>query len=270
MGNFITEDWLRSRYSLARHTEIHLPRDARLTPSAEELLKSRAIVIRYLDSQGSVFDAGADGERHAVHALTGNNEQRQECRCLLCHQPVARKTEALTHLDANTLVPKNHPRIALRGKLDSAIAQAVWLQAEWDERQAPAALTRCLADIRSALGNALRAEVSGEPMPPIAMGEADEARLHALSHRPLALLGHDHIVPAVEHGAEVARLNLLRATIRECETMAAGLYLDADFQLARPDILQGLNRLSSAVYVLMLLALLAKRGQPLPVLGETR
>ncbi|GGY02320.1 ethanolamine utilization cob(I)yrinic acid a,c-diamide adenosyltransferase EutT [Paludibacterium paludis] len=268
MGNFITEDWLRSRHSLARHTEITLPRDAKLTPSAEELLKSRDVAIRYLDDKGSVFRAEPDNERHAVHALTGRDRRTESC-CQLCRQPVARKTEALTHLNADTLVAKNHPRIAFRGKLDSAIAQAVWAQAEWEERRAPAPLAHYLADIRSALGNVLRAEVCGEAMPPIAMGDADDARLHELSHRPLALLGHDHIVPSVEHGADVARLNLLRTTIRECETAAAGLFLDADFQVSRPDILQALNRLSSAVYVLMLLALLARLGKPLPNLGET-
>lgn len=269
MGTFITEEWLRSRHSLARNTEIRLPRTARLTPSAEELLKGREVVIRYLDEQGTLFNTDESGKQHAVHALTGT-EQPAECRCQLCHQTVLQKTEALTHLNADTLVPKNHPRILLRGKLDSAIAQAVWLQAEWEERKGSAPLARYLADVRSALGNVLRVEVSGEPVSPIAMGDADDAQIHALSHRPLKLLGHDHIVPAVEHGVEVARLNLLRTMIRECETVAACLYLDADFHLSRPDILQALNRLSSAVYVLMILALLARRGQPLPGLGAAQ
>lgn len=269
MSTFITEEWLRSRYSITQNTEIRLPRDAKLTQSAEDLLKGRGIVVRYQDEQGSLFSTDEHGEQRAVHALTGTDQRTESC-CQLCHQPVTKKSEALTHLNAHTLVPKNHPRIVLRGKLDSTIAQAVWIQTEWEEHKVSSTLARYLADIRSALGNVLRAEVSGETLAPIAMGEADDAQIHALSHQPLALLGHDHIVPAIEHGVEVARLNLLRAMIRECESVAAQLYLDVDFNVSRPDILQGLNRLSSAVYVLMILALLAKRGKPLPGVGAAQ
>ncbi|OWY40296.1 cobalamin adenosyltransferase [Xenophilus sp. AP218F] len=269
MSTFITEDWLRERYSLARATEIHLPADSRLTPAAEELIKARELSVKFMDEQGRVMVEAGDGERRPVHALTGS-DRRAEQSCQLCHQPVARKSEALTHLDAQTLVAKNDPRIRFRGGLDSAIALAVWLQSEFDPAGKRVRLAQYLADIRSCLGNALRAEVSGEPMPPVAMGEANDERLHALSHRPLALLGHDHIVPAAEHGASVARLNLLRARIRECELDAAALYLDLDYQASRPDILQALNRLSSAVYVLMLLVLLQERGQPLPKLEDAR
>lgn len=49
-------------------------------------------------------------------------------------------------------------------------------------------------------------------------------------------------------------LNLLRTKIREAEIAAARIYIDAGFQVIRPDIMQALNRLSSAAYVLMVMA----------------
>ena len=275
MSTFITEDWLRERHSLARHTEIHLPADSRLTPAAQELVKARALRIKFLDAAGSLFAASADATgsdieaRQAVHALTGT-ATRMTPHCALCQQPVTQKPEALTHLDADSLVPKSDPRIALRAALDSTMAVAVWAQTVFDPDNRRSTLAHYLADIRSCLGNVLRATVTGEPVPAIAMGEIDEERLHELSHHPLAVLGHDHIVPALEHGATVAQLNLLRTRVRECELQAAQCYADVDRHTTRPDVLQALNRLSSAVYVLMILVVLQERGQAIPKLESTR
>ncbi|MFP5959084.1 cobalamin adenosyltransferase, partial [Salmonella sp. 741265047_PSA] len=39
MNDFITETWLRANHTLSEGSEIHLPADARLTPSARELLE---------------------------------------------------------------------------------------------------------------------------------------------------------------------------------------------------------------------------------------
>jgi len=279
MGTYITELQLRERFGLGHGTEIHLPADAKLTPAARTLLRERRIQIKYADEAGRVFldvfpDALPDAapgapasERQRVHPLTGSAGQHEGV-CLMCGLPLRKKPDTLTHLDTRRLVAKNDPRLKLRGKLDSAIAHAVLVQAEFEAefetagRLPPLALW--LADIRSALGNALKAEVAGTDMPPVAMGDMDEETIHALSHNPLKYLGHDHLLPEAGQGARVARLNLLRAQIREAELYAADVYIARDFTVTRPDIMQGLNRLSSAVYVLMLLAYLAEQGKSVP------
>ncbi|GGP22528.1 ethanolamine utilization cob(I)yrinic acid a,c-diamide adenosyltransferase EutT [Silvimonas iriomotensis] len=267
MPTFITEDWLRAHAGLGQNTRISLPADSRLTPAAQELIKARGLAVKFVDEAGRTFieNPGADGGLTPVHGLTGSATAQPQ-HCALCQQTVGKKTEALTHLNASTLVAKNDERIRFRGELDSAIALAVWVQTVFDPASERTRLAGYLADIRSGLGNVLRAEVTAEPMPEIAMGEVSAERLHTLSHQPLRTLGHDHIVPDATHGPAVAQLNLLRARIRECETCAAALYLDRDYQPVRPDILQALNRLSSAVYVLMILTLLHERGQPVPSL----
>ncbi|MCX7204832.1 MAG: ethanolamine utilization cob(I)yrinic acid a,c-diamide adenosyltransferase EutT [Proteobacteria bacterium] len=270
MMTFITEDWLREHFGRATGTEIQLPANARLTPAARSLIEDRHLVVKFINADGSVFveQADADGKvvLAPVHVLTGDAEHHA-AHCALCQQVVTRKSAAMTHLNADTMVAKNDERIRLRGLLDSTIALAIWAQTEFDPQGRRKALAYMLADIRSWLGNVLRAEVTGEQVSAISMGELNEARIHALSHQPLKELGHDHIVPALEHGASIAKLNLLRARIRECEVQAADLYMDRDFELVRPDILQALNRLSSAVYVLMILVLLQEAGKPLPNLG---
>ncbi len=68
-----------------------------------------------------------------------------------------------------------------------------------------------------------------------------------------------------QHLPNPARLNMLRAHIREAELAAAEVYIDRDFNVLRPDLMQALNRLSSAVYVLMLVGYVSSLGQPTDV-----
>jgi ethanolamine utilization cobalamin adenosyltransferase len=279
MGAYVTETWLREHFGLGHGTEIRLPAEARLTPAARALLNERRIAVKYADEDGRVFVDMPEGasqtpERRRVNPLLGEKtgektggNGRRTAACILCRQPVGEKPDALTHLDADHLAAKNDPRLKLRGKLDSAIAWAVLIQAEFDPDGRFPVLARWLADIRSALGNALKAEVTGAAMPPVAMGEMDEEAIHAVSHHPLRYLGHDHLLPEAGQGARVARLNLLRAQVREAELHAADVYIARDFSVARPDIMRGLNRLSSAVYVLMLLTCLAEQGKSVPPEG---
>lgn len=262
MGLFVTEDWLRANYSLSDGTEIHLPADCRLTPAARTLISDHHLVIKYLDEQGRLF---VENENNAtqqttetpqlknVHGLTSQDSYTLSS-CQLCQQEVVKKPDTMTHLNAYTLVSKADPRLGFRAKLDSTIAVAVWLQGEVSDYA-----QGWLTDIRSVLGNIMRADAMDEPLPHFVIGGLDEKAIHQLSHYPLKYLEHDHIVPAFEHGKNVRLLNLLRTSIRETEIVAATIFIDRDMVVKRPDIMQGLNRLSSAVYVLMLMCLRVER-----------
>ncbi len=247
MNDFITEAWLRANHTLSEGGEIHLPADARLTPSARELLESRHLRVKFLDRQGRLFVEDDEQTPQPVHVLTSSDHPPQAC-CELCHQPVGKKPDTLTHLTADTLVAKNDPRLAFRAVLDSTIALTVWLQIELAEPWQP-----WLTDIRSRLGNIMRADALEEPLAAQSIAGFSEAQLHRLSHQPLRYLGHDHLVPEARHGRDVALLNLLRSKVREAEVTAAQVFITPQFAVQRADIMQALNRLSSAVYVMMIL-----------------
>lgn len=155
------------------------------------------------------------------------------------------------------MVAKSDPRLGFRAVLDSTIALAVWLQIELAEPWQP-----WLADIRSRLGNIMRADALGEPLGCQAIVGLSDEDLHRLSHQPLRYLDHDHLVPEASHGRDAALLNLLRTKVRETETVAAQVFITRSFEVLRPDILQALNRLSSTVYVMMILSV---TKQPLTV-----
>ena len=256
MKDFITEAWLRANHTLSEGAEIHLPADSRLTPSARELLESRHLRIKFIDEQGRLFVDDEQQQPQPVHGLTSSDEHPQAC-CELCRQPVAKKPDTLTHLSAEKMVAKSDPRLAFRAVLDSTIALAVWLQIELAEPWQP-----WLADIRSRLGNIMRADALGEPLACQAIVGLSDEDLHRLSHQPLRYLDHDHLVPEASHGRDAALLNLLRTKVRETETVAAQVFITRSFEVLRPDILQALNRLSSTVYVMMILSV---TKQPLTV-----
>lgn len=273
--SFITEHWLREQFGLAHGTEVQLPANARLTPSAQGLLDERHITVKYIDDSGRVFipkagqnatDAALSDSLKQVHPLTTSDEWSVP-DCLLCQQKVEHKPDTLTHIDAHHLVSKNDPRLLFRGKLDSVIAHAVLTQIQLTQASSEALapimpqLSRYMADVRSALGNVLKAEATGETMAAVALGNLSTETIHKISHQPLKYLGHDHLVPDEKQGIQVALLNLLRAQIREAELYAAQIYITRDFRVKRPDIMQALNRLSSAVYVLMLVTHLAHQGK---------
>lgn len=267
-GPYITETQLRERFSLGHGTEIHLEVGSRLTPSAEGLLADRKISIKYMDEEGRVFlkKSEADTSTNAEDLKKVNPLTSQDGwslgDCMLCHQTLETKPETLTHIDFHNLVSKNDPRLRFRGKLDSVIAQAVLIQAQMQQEGfAHTQLLQYLSDVRSALGNVLKAEATGSEMVNISLGQLDEKVIHAISHNPLKYLGHDHLLPEASQGVNVARLNVLRAQIREAELEAADIYITRDFKVTRPDIMAGLNRLSSAVYVLMLLTFLVEKGK---------
>ena len=264
---FLTEQELRENFSLTWGTEIHLPFNTKLTPSASQYLAERKIRVKFIDEQGKVFIKDElkpeNGKSQKVHPLTTSDQRPSEIFCGLCNNKIEKKSDVLTWLDSNNLVPKNHPRLVFRGKLDMMISYCVLVQTEFENYTGPAIVKRYLADLRSYMGNILRAEVKDEEISSIFMGDFDADAIHKMSHNPLKYLGYDHIVPELSHGRWIALLNYLRSIVREVELQAADLYIDSSLKVTRPDILNSLNRLSSALYVLMIMILISEKGKKL-------
>ncbi len=120
-----------------------------------ELLESRHLRIKFIDEQGRLFVDDEQQQPQPVHGLTSSDEHPQAC-CELCRQPVAKKAGYADSPVGGKMVAKSDPRTAFRAVLDSTIALAVWLQIELAEPWQP-----WLADIRSRLGNIMRADALG-------------------------------------------------------------------------------------------------------------
>jgi len=160
------------------------------------------------------------------------------------------KPEHMTHLRGEQLVPKTHPCIKLRGKLDSLEAlllQGIAQAYELGREQCAAGLQDCF-DLAQAI---MAAEVKEEPLPSWTLLGLDSAALRHASHNPEAWAGIAYPTPHAGMGALCLALNYLRAQVRECELAACEAFND------RMDIIEALNRMSSAAYLLFLKELAA-------------
>jgi len=220
----ITEAELREQYKQAEFTSFQLPAGTGLTPAAKQFLSERRIKVY-------------NGARE-------QDKPEQE-------RPEQEKPEHMTHIYGQTLVPKSHPRIRYRGKLDYSEALLISIIIEV-EQSGYRELALDLETILEYMRQMMRAEVTGEPLVPLSYRGLSAREIREHSHNPKKYYGVAHIFPQPRHGRVMAELNILRTQCRELELLAMdAFHLPSDVE-KRPDILQSLNRLSSLVYILML------------------
>ena len=157
------------------------------------------------------------------------------------------KPEHMTHLNAEFLAPKTHPRIAFRGGMDSLEATLL-LAAESAEGSIRVQLEEALAYTRYLLGQ----EVLEQPVVCKALGGMDEKQLRERSHRPQDFYGKPHFMPQPQDGKTLLLVNAARCKAREAELLAVRAFRNTEGLPTRVDLLQALNRLSSFLYLIMI------------------
>ena len=224
---YITEQELRELFSEGLPQSYSIPQGARLTPAASQYLSD----LRLYPPQES--------------------QQNQTLK------PSGKKPEYMTHLNATEMVHKGHPRIALRGKLDSLEADI--MLAEISALTAGgqnfiAQLEEVLTLTRRILGS----EVSGKPLGDWTLGGMTAEQIHEASHQPQNFGFIGHVLPSAGQGLMPALFNRLRTQVRETELAMAAAFCQGNNSCDREDLLLALNRLSSYFYVLQLRAIKAQ------------
>ncbi len=170
---------------------------------------------------------------------------------------LADKPEHLTHLrDDSTLVGKGHPRMLLRGKLDTL--QGVLLDAQVTADEAGArGLVGELGEVLELVRKMVGAEVMDRPLGPFSLAGLDPAQIRWASHHTQELYKVPFMYPSVRQGAPVAKLALARAVAREAELALYAAFpsgdapsADAPLPPEHRDLALALNRLSSAIYLM--------------------
>lgn len=160
------------------------------------------------------------------------------------------KPECMTQIHDNVLVSKGSNRICFRGKLDSMQALVVYAQSVIYET-GNINIVNDLDTILNALREIMRADVLEEEIRPFELIGMCFEEIHDRSHNPEKYYGIEQCKLAdYKQGKAYALLNLIRSGIREAEVIAAKAYIK-DRQTERPDIIEALNRLSSAMHVMM-------------------
>lgn len=203
---------------------IYLGPEDRLTPSARDWLRAEGIT-----------------------ALT--EEERQRVYTTPLGGSFTEKPEGMTHLHGNVLVPKTHPRIDLRGRMDALEAELLLCQ---HASQSRAELSDALGQMLDYVRKLLRAEVLGEPIAEARLCGLSAAELRERSHYPERYYGQPHFLPSAADSELLLRLNHLRTQIRQTELSACRAFQNADGGCDRSDLIQALNRLSSLCWILII------------------
>ena len=156
------------------------------------------------------------------------------------------KPEHMTHLNGDTLVPKTHPRILFRGKLDTLEAELLLCQQECPRYE------KEVGEVLAFVRELLRREVLAEPIGDEPLLGMTESEIRRRSHFPQDDYGQPHFMPSVKDGPVILRLNRCRCAAREAELSAAEAFTDREGVPTREDLLRAMNRLSSVLYLLMI------------------
>ena len=157
------------------------------------------------------------------------------------------KPEHMTHLNAQVLVPKTHPRITFRGAMDTLEAEILLCQCSAGKE-----LREQLEQVLQLARNIIRWDVLEEPVQTGKLCGLTEQEIRSHSHRPQDFYGQPHFMPEYTDGEAILWLNRARCAAREAELRAVAAFTDRDGVPTRVDILQALNRMSSMLYILMI------------------
>lgn len=242
----ITEAILRDELRNTQPETFYIPEGKILSPAAREYLQQRKIKIAKGEAPAAPAPAPAQApDSAAPPAAPIPKFVDYETGAFYMEKP-----EHMTHLHGNVLVMKNHPRILFRGKLDSLQAQIVLMQVQIAEK-GEMKLCEDLDDILKVLREMMRCDVLNEPFTNEMIIGFTHQELRARSHDPMKYYKVQPMqLPDYTMGRSYALLNQLRAAIRETEVAAATAFRQG-LKCTRTDIIEELNRLSSAAHILM-------------------
>lgn len=241
----ITEAILRLELKCDQPECYYIPEGKILSPAAREYLQSRKIAISK-DKPPVVEDKQQIAEKNQSIVPQNASFVDFETGAFFTQKP-----EHMTHLHGNILVDKNHPRILFRGKLDSLGSIIVLCQAEMAARDTNDKLIKDLSNVLSVINEMMRCDVLDIPFENEKIIGLNHAELRERSHNPMKFFNIKQMVlPDYTLGLDYANLNRIRTAIRETEVSANIAFRDGR-KCTRPDIIEELNRLSSALHIMM-------------------
>ena len=202
--------------------------------------------VFYLGKRDQLTSGARDILNRERIEIRPGEQARQEVYRLLNGGFLSEKPEHMTHLNAEVLVPKTHPRIVFRGKMDTLEAELILAQLAAPDLVTP------VGEVLALARQIIRCDVLEEPLQQEKLCGLTEAEQRKRSHFPQDYYGQPHFMPCAGDGMVIARLNRARCAARETELAAVAAFSDREGNPIRPDILRALNRMSSMLYILMI------------------
>lgn len=252
----ITESDLRNELRTSEMKVFYLDEDKKLTPAAIGFLRERKIEV----VNGSEKDKKKEIEEKTVSSSIsrdqsiGNIDEKIKPPKYIDYETGAyyyEKPEHMTQLYGNYLITKDHPRIHLRGKVDSLQALIVLDQTILAEMGGQEKLIGDLDQVLKLLYEIMGCDVLNKPLVNEQILGLTHAEIREHSHNPMKFYKIKQMVlPNYSMGKVYAMLNQLRAAIREVEVSAAEAFHNGK-KYERMDIIETFNRLSSVLHIMI-------------------
>lgn len=232
--------------------QVSVPAGARLSPSAADFVKQWQLkVVEVSDGAVAMPQPTASDTTFWDRAaefpvkLTGEIP-----RCTCCGNQVATKADSLTQLNAYHFAPKTHPRIRLRGRVDS-LHSLVLMAGCKATQSGPSWLAADLSTIAAYCRELTSAEYNERQVADLRLGDVDVEAIHKATHDPEGQVGVPHLTLSVADVELQHWLNLCRTTAREIEIVAQDAFGSPHHPYGA-HLCHAFNRLSSAFYYLQL------------------
>lgn len=237
----LTEEKIKSMYKEQEFKVFYLEEGSRLTPSAREFLVDKGIEIK------------SHKDKVALEVKKEEKIEEVKAKYVGIHgEQYLEKAEYMTQLYGNVLVNKNTPRIVFRGKIDSFLSKWLILEKELNDTK-NSKLVEDLNSITNFIKKIQIAEILNKELEEVTVLGDSLDRIKEISHNPKKYFNQQHMFDiSIKNSYLVLRLNELRSMSRELELSGVEALLNFSNQVNYSGILKALNRLSSAIYVMML------------------
>jgi len=242
----ITEAILRTELRNEQPDVYYIPEGKLLSPAGREYLQQRKIKI-------APKGAKPKKEEKSVSESVTQTPEPPKAKYIDFESGAyyTEKPEYMCQLYDNVLVAKSHARIYFRGKLGSIQSQLVVDQTNLAEKGVNQNLLKDLDGILAILREIMRCDVLNEGFFNDSIIGLSYKELREQSHDPMKYFKIKQMeLPSYKMGSSYALLNQLRSSVREVEVAAAVAFIEKK-RCSRPDILEALNRLSSALHIMM-------------------
>lgn len=263
----ITEEMLRYQLRKSQPEVFIVPEGSILTPAAKEFLQQKKVRYRMKSDfheqeastgkKTSLTNSGSESENsetalpvEPAGAEKDGEQKKPKYRDHVTGAYYFEKPEQMTQLFGNELVFKDDPKIIFRGKLDSAQSLIVLAQAVIHENGCDSLVFE-LNDILKHLREVMRCDVLAEELPVMTTIGLTHSELRERSHNPMKYYKiRQMLLPDYTMGINYAYLNQIRTKIRETELAACMAFREGG-KYTRKDLIEELNRLSSAMHIMM-------------------
>lgn len=254
--NLITEDEIKKIIKAGQYNkndDLKLPKNSMLTPSAKSVISEKKLNLILTDEKpDQKTDEHLKENETDVMKTAGEMAAKKQGRFKLEGGGfLDQKPEHMTQLYGNLLVNKDNKRVKLRGQVDILTSEILKIQIRAMEYNLKG-LVSDLQEVYVYITELSRSEVLNEPMSSNTIMGLNHSEIRDMSHHPKKYFGHEHLFNITYEIGEIpVLLNALRALVRSTEIACYEAFKDCDGTVLRSDLIQGYNRLSSVIYILI-------------------